>query len=33
MHLKKLKPFIRKVAKEAPITSQEIKAVNDALSA
>ena len=33
MHLKKLKPFIRKMAKEAPITAQEIKAVNDALSA
>ena len=33
MHLKKLKPYIRKMAKESPITSQEIKAVNDALSA
>jgi len=33
MHLKKLKPFIRKMAKEAPITAQEIKAVNEALSA
>lgn len=33
MHLKKLKPFIRKIAKEAPITAQEIKAVNEALSA
>ncbi|RLD03112.1 MAG: hypothetical protein DRI32_07830 [Chloroflexi bacterium] len=31
MHLKKLKPFIRKVAKDAPITAQEIKAVNNAL--
>ncbi len=31
MHLKKLKPFIRKVAKEAPITKQEIDAVNKAL--
>ncbi|MBT3314519.1 MAG: hypothetical protein HN390_07880 [Anaerolineae bacterium] len=33
LHLKKLKPFIRKMAKEAPITAKEIKAVNDALSA
>ena len=32
MHLKKLKPFIRKMAKEAPLTAQEIKAVNNVLS-
>lgn len=32
MHLKKLKVFIRKQAKEAPITAQEIKAVNNALN-
>ena len=32
LHLKKLKAFIRKQAKEAPITAQEIKAVNDALN-
>lgn len=33
LHLKKLKAFIRKQAKDGPITAQEIKAVNDALSA
>ncbi|MBT3336457.1 MAG: hypothetical protein HN855_14060 [Anaerolineae bacterium] len=33
MHLKKLKSYIRKIAKESPITKQEIEAVNKALSA
>jgi hypothetical protein len=33
MPLKKLKAFIRKVAKDAPISKKEIKAVNDALNA
>jgi hypothetical protein len=33
MHLKKLKPFIRKVAKEAPLTKEEIEKVNGALQA
>ncbi|MCP4141006.1 MAG: hypothetical protein GY755_12090 [Chloroflexi bacterium] len=33
MPLKKLKPFIRKTAKEASISKKEIQAVNDALSA
>jgi hypothetical protein len=33
MHLKQLKPFIRKVAKESPITKVEIEAVNRALEA
>jgi len=33
MHLKQLKPFIRKQAKAAPITKQEIEAVNKALQA
>lgn len=33
MHLKQLKPFIRKMAKEAPITKQEIEAINKVLSA
>ncbi len=33
MHLKQLKPFIRKQAKEALITKQEIAAVNKALQA
>ena len=33
MHLKQLKPFIRKQAKETPLSAQEIKMVNDALSA
>ena len=32
MHLKKLKPFIRKMAKETTMTAQEIKAVNSALN-
>ena len=31
LHLKKLKAFIRKQAKDNPITAQEIKIVNDAL--
>ena len=31
MHLKKLKPFIRKIAKESPITAQEVKEVNEVL--
>ena len=31
MHLKKLKPFMRQQAKEASITTKEIKAVTDAL--
>jgi len=33
LHLKELKPFIRKQAKEAPITKQEIEAINQALQA
>ena len=33
MHLKQLKPFIRKMAKEAPLTKDEIEKVNEALQA
>lgn len=31
LHLKKLKPFIRKMAKDAPLTKDEIAMVNEAL--
>lgn len=33
IHVKQLKPFIRKMAKETPITKAEIEAINKALSA